>query len=220
MPATRPAGVSTTRKPARVAGTPHHALRIRRHELSMPIRDRAVRIDDDERVVKCRSGVRAVALVHADGDRDLALACSLLQRREPVFRQVDRVLEKPSVDLGGEPHVLARYEPPDPVRVAGQVRFREHHEIDGLAAYVGEARQRDLDRSLSIEQDWRALDKGDAGQAVRTTLASAGGQPALGRGVCARKIADAPRDAIHGTAQQCIGHDRECDCDDQRFHWA
>src|SRR6266853_1723361 len=77
-----------------VAEAPDHALGAGRHDLAVPVQERAVGPDRDNSVVQRGPAEVGVELVDAAYDADLAAPGCLAQRREIVAGQVDRVGER------------------------------------------------------------------------------------------------------------------------------
>jgi hypothetical protein len=127
----------------------------------MPVQDRSVRADDDHGVEQRGAAELAVQLVDPDNDRHAVLRRGVLQWLEVPARQVDGVLAQARVDLAGERAVLARLQPPDPGRVAGNVGLGKDEERGALRDGFLDRGERDLDRLRAIEQDRRLLNNSD-----------------------------------------------------------
>ena len=105
----------------------------------------------------------AVDLVDPAEHGGLVAPSRLAQRRQVVAYEVDRVRDEARVDLTDEGHVAPRPEPPDPRRVPGEKRLGERDEASAAASGFVDVRDGALHRGALVEENWRALDDGDAG---------------------------------------------------------
>src|SRR6185503_20540237 len=82
-----------------VARSPHHAFRVGRHQLAMPVEDSSVRPNGDHGVVKRAAAETAVDLAHAAYDGQAMLACAVAERVQSAGGNVDVVLVQPGMDV-------------------------------------------------------------------------------------------------------------------------
>ena len=87
------------RRPLASPLPPHHPLGVGGHELAVPVQQRPVGADRDQRVVQRGAAVDAVPLVHTANHHDLALGRRLPQRLKLVAAQVDAVGHQDLVEL-------------------------------------------------------------------------------------------------------------------------
>lgn len=75
--------------------------------------------------------------------------------------QVDRVQAQLGVKFAQESHVAARFEPPDPGRITGDIRLGEHQQRGARTGGLVDRFHRPSERPATIEQHWRSLNYGD-----------------------------------------------------------
>src|SRR5882672_5748994 len=145
-----------------VAETPDHAFGAGRHDLAVPVQQRAVGPDRDNGVVQRGPAEVGVELVDAAHYADLAAPGRLAQRRQVVAGQADRVGAQERMQPLAERHVAAGPKPPDPGRIPGNEGLgKDDQPRPGLRGFV----DRDYrlgERRRAIEEHRRLLNDGDA----------------------------------------------------------
>ena len=165
LPADQPADAGRAgldrAQPAAVALAPDEPLVVRRHELAVVQRERAVGRVVEQRVVE-RAGPLGVDLVDAGDEPDAVLA---RDRAEPVARRARA--PRPTRARAARRPPSRRVRPagerlgPDRRRVRGDERLREDDELRARAGGLGGQRRELVERRLAVEHDRLGLDAGD-----------------------------------------------------------
>ncbi len=162
LPADQPADPShrgvADAQAAGVAGSPHHALRVRRHQLPMAVQHLAVGPDQDHGVVQRASAELAVAFVDADRYRDLQPPRRRLDWLEVSPVEVDRVLDEPAVDLTRQLKVRPGAQAPQPLRVAREPGLGKRDETGAGGGRFLEQLHSALERLRAVQSDGWVLD--------------------------------------------------------------
>src|SRR5450631_1418619 len=141
-----------------IAKTPDHSLRVRRHQLSMPVKDSAIRADDQHGVVEGASAELVVPFVDTTDDRHRVCARRVRQGRQVAALQAHGVLEQQRVNSRTQRTIGAWPQAPHPGRVARHKRLGEHYQSGTVSGRLGDGLHGRAERLVPMQVRGRPLD--------------------------------------------------------------